>query len=142
MQYGTGSVVPLPELHQRLIQPLNAAGISYMVTGGLAAIVYGEPRLTNDVDVVVQLSPTDPNRLSQAFDASEYYFQPVETVEAEAARQTFGHFNIVHIESALRADVYCVGDDDFGAWAFSHRRAVDIGNESIWLAPIEYVIVQ
>jgi len=142
MLCGTGSVVPLPELHQRLIQPLNAAGISYMVTGGLAAIVYGEPRLTNDVDVVVQLSPTDPNRLSQAFDASEYYVPPIETIEEEAARRMFGHFNIVHIESALRADIYCVGDDEFGVWAFRHRRSIAIGNESVWLAPIEYVIVQ
>jgi len=28
-----------------------------MVTGGVAAIVYGEPRLTNDVDIVVRLTP-------------------------------------------------------------------------------------
>src|SRR5687767_4512826 len=117
MQCGAGSVVPLPELHRRLFHPLNEAGIRYMVTGGLAAIVYGEPRLTNDVDVVVQLSPTDPRRLSLAFAASEYYVPPIETIEAEAARQMFGHFNSVHIESALRADVYCVGDDEFGAWA-------------------------
>jgi hypothetical protein len=142
MQCGSGSVVPLPELHQRLIRPLNVAGIRYMVTGGLAAIVYGEPRLTNDVDLVVQLSPTDPRRLNQVYDASEYYVPSIETIEAEAARRMFGHFNIVHIESALRADVYCVGDDDFGAWGFRHRRSVDIANESIWLAPIEYVIVQ
>jgi hypothetical protein len=135
-------VVPLPELHRRLIQPLNVAGIRYMVTGGLAAIVYGEPRLTNDVDVVVQLLPTDPRRLSQAFDASEYYVPPIETIEAEAARQMFGHFNIVHIESALRADVYCVGDDEFGAWAFRHRRSIEIGDDWVWLAPMEYVIVQ
>jgi hypothetical protein len=135
-------VVPLPELHRRLIQPLNVAGIRYMVTGGLAAIVYGEPRLTNDVDVVVQLLPTDPRRLNQAFDASEYYVPPIETIEAEAARPMFGHFNIVHIESALRADVYCVGDDEFGAWAFRHRRSIEIGDDWVWLAPIEYVIVQ
>lgn len=135
-------MVPLPELHQRLIRPLNAAGIRYMVTGGLAAIVYGEPRLTNDVDVVVELSPTDPRRLIEAFDASEYYLPPIETIEAEAARQMFGPFNILHVESALRADVYCVGDDEFGAWAFHHRTSIELGTEPVWLAPIEYVIVQ
>jgi len=47
----------VPELHQRLIAPLAALGIPYMVTGGVAAIVYGEPRLTNDVDIVVRLTP-------------------------------------------------------------------------------------
>ena len=135
-------MVPLPEVHQRLIQPLNAAGIRYMVTGGLAAIVYGEPRLTNDVDLVVQLSQLDTRRFREAFDSSDYYVPPLETIEAEAARGAFGHFNVVHIESALRADIYCVGDDEFGAWAFHHRRSIELGNESVWLAPLEYVIAQ
>lgn len=33
-----------------------------MVTGGLAAILYGEPRLTNDVDLVIRLAPSDAAR--------------------------------------------------------------------------------
>lgn len=142
MPCGTGSVAPLPELHRRLLQPLNAAGIRYMVTGGLAAIIYGEPRLTNDVDVVVQMFPLDVRRLVDAFDSTEYYVPPIEVIEVETGRNAFGHFNIVHTESALRADVYCVGDDPFGAWAFARRRSLAIGAESIWLAPVEYVIVQ
>src|SRR5262249_23231308 len=35
----------------------DGTAIPYMVTGGFAAIVYGEPRLTNDVDVVIALNP-------------------------------------------------------------------------------------
>jgi hypothetical protein len=113
-----------------------------MVTGGLAAIVYGEPRLTNDVDVVVQLAPADAARFLGAFPPSEYYLPPREVVEEEAGRGAFGHFNVVHLESALRAYVYCVGDDPFGAWALDHRQAIEILGETIWLAPVEYVIVQ
>ena len=30
-----------------------------MVTGAAASIVYGEPRLTNDIDVVIALTPTE-----------------------------------------------------------------------------------
>jgi hypothetical protein len=141
MPLGSGSVVELPELHERLLRPLNATGITYMVTGGLAVIVYGEPRLTNDVDIVVHLSPGDARLLHQAFDSAGYYVPPLEVMEAEAARKAFGHFNILHVSSALRADIYCVGDDPLGAWALRHRRSIAIGDELVPLAPIEYVIV-
>jgi hypothetical protein len=142
MPLGVGSVAALPELYERLLRPLNAAGIRYMITGGLAAIVYGEPRLTNDVDVVVHLTSGDAERLHHAFDHADYYVPPLEVIEAEATRKAFGHFNVLHVSSALRADVYCVGDDPFGAWALEHSRSIPIGNELISLAPIEYVIVQ
>jgi hypothetical protein len=142
MPFAVGLVAVLPELHERLLQPLNATGISYVVTGGLAAIVYGEPRLTNDVDIVVHLSSGDAQRLHRTFDSIEYYVPPLEVIEAEAAREAFGHFNVLHIASALRADVYCVGNDSFGTWALENRRLIAIGGEQVPLAPIEYVLVQ
>ncbi|MDB6030210.1 MAG: hypothetical protein JWM16_548 [Verrucomicrobiales bacterium] len=37
-------------------RPLNRAGIRYAMTGSIAAIFYGEPRLTHDVDFVVFLN--------------------------------------------------------------------------------------
>lgn len=113
-----------------------------MVTGGVAAIAYGEPRLTNDVDVVVQLEPRDAERLVAAFPVSEYYVPPVETIREEAARVAHGHFNIIDSDSALRADVYCVGEDRLGRWALDRRHNVPIGDEPFWLAPVEYVILQ
>lgn len=113
-----------------------------MVTGGLAAIIYGEPRLTNDVDVVLALHPGDATRLVDAFASPAYYVPPLEVVSEEAARRQWGHFNLLHIESALRADVYLLGDDALGAWGMEHRRSVPIADGAIWLAPIEYVILK
>ena len=45
--------MPEPELFLLFVRPLNRAGIRYAVTGSVAAIFYGEPRLTHDVDFVV-----------------------------------------------------------------------------------------
>jgi hypothetical protein len=56
--------MPAPDVHTRLLLPLGATGIAYMVTGGLAAIIYGEPRLTNDVDIVLRLEPAQAERLA------------------------------------------------------------------------------
>ena len=50
-------MTPAPSLVGLFIAPLNRANIDYVVTGGLAAIVYGHPRLTLDVDLVIRLEP-------------------------------------------------------------------------------------
>jgi hypothetical protein len=36
---------------------LDAAGVRYVVVGGLAAVLHGQPRLTADVDLVLDLEP-------------------------------------------------------------------------------------
>jgi len=48
-----------PELYQIFVGLFNKLGIRYMVTGAAASIVYGEPRLTNDIDVVLDLTPAE-----------------------------------------------------------------------------------
>jgi hypothetical protein len=113
-----------------------------MVTGGVASIVYGEPRLTNDVDIVLALEPSDADRLAAAFPPDQYYLPPRENIREEAARSSEGHFNILDLETSLRADLYCLGQDQLMQWAMQRRRAISIGGEAVWLAPIEYVILQ
>lgn len=113
-----------------------------MVTGGLAAIVYGEPRLTNDVDIVLQLEPEAAERLIAAYPAPTYYTPPIEVIRAEAARPTHGHFNILDVETSLRADVYCLGNDPLGIWAMERRRGIEVAGTNISVAPIEYVILR
>lgn len=41
----------------RVIDVLESLDIDYMVVGGFAAIFYGEPRLTIDVDIVLDMKP-------------------------------------------------------------------------------------
>jgi len=121
---------------------LDAAGLEYMVTGGVGAIVYGEPRLTNDIDIVVRLSNREADRLLQQFPAERFYVPPLETVREEAARDRHGHFNLLDLDSMLRADVYVAGADPLQSWGLSGRRRLRLGAVEGWVAPPEYVIVQ
>ncbi len=41
------------------LEPLEALGLPYCITGSVAASVYGEPRLTADIDVVLLLKSGD-----------------------------------------------------------------------------------
>ena len=47
--------------------PLDAAQVAYMVSGSVASMVYGEPRLTNDVDIIVALAPARAGDIEKLF---------------------------------------------------------------------------
>ncbi len=64
--------MPEANLFLVFLEPLNRAAIPYMVTGSVASLVYGEPRLTHDVDLVVELniSPRASSRASSQWSSS------------------------------------------------------------------------
>jgi hypothetical protein len=130
------------ELFLLFVGPLNRAGIRYVITGSVAAIFYGEPRLTYDVDLVVFLGAADIKKLAEAFPLTDFYLPPPEVIAVEARREQHGHFNIIHVETGFKADMYLTGRDDLNAWAFRFRRPFQIGEETVFLAPPEYVIVR
>lgn len=132
----------LAELFRRFAQPLNQLGIPYMATGAVAAVVYGEPRLTLDLDLVLRVSPSDASRFAAAFSDAEFYVPPIEAIVREASRPDHGHFNLLHLESGLRADIYLAGTDRLDEWGLQHRRQEVVLGEPVWMAPPEYVIVR
>jgi nucleotidyltransferase AbiEii toxin of type IV toxin-antitoxin system len=134
--------MPEPELFWLFVRPLNQAAIRYVLTGSVAAIFYGEPRLTNDVDFVVFLNDADIRKLVDIFPSSQFYLPPAEVIAVEARRESRGHFNIVHVDTGFKADFYLTGRDELNAWAFRARRQVQLEGQDVTLAPPEYVIVR
>jgi len=134
--------MPEPDLFLLFVRPLNRAGIRYVVTGSVAAIFYGEPRLTHDVDFVMFLRTVDIERLAKFFPATDFYLPPLETISAEARREQRGHFNIIHIETGFKADIYLTGRDELNASALRLHREAQMEGETVMLAPPEYVITR
>lgn len=75
-----------PDLFSLFAAPLNRLDIPYMATGAVAAIAYSTPRLTNDIDLVVQLRASDARRLIAAFNSSQFYVPPLEVIAEEIGR--------------------------------------------------------
>lgn len=120
----------------------EAAGIDAVVTGSVAAMLYGEPRLTHDIDLVVLLDDDAIDALVHAFPDEEFYCAPEEAIRVEARRVQRGHFNIIHHETGFKADVYIAGRDPLNRWALRERRKLELGGTTINVAPPEYVIVR
>jgi hypothetical protein len=134
--------MPEAELCLLFVRPLNRLGLRYIVTGSVAAILYGEPRLTHDVDLLIFLRTEDIRRLTETFPAPAFYLPPPEAIALEIAREQRGHFNLIHAETGFKADFYTSGRDELNAWAFRRARRMEFQGEPIAVAPPEYVIVR
>ena len=115
----------------------NNLSIRYMITGSIAGIVYGEPRMTHDIDLVVELKYEDAERLADAFPIKLFYCPPAEVIKVEMGRSFRGHFNLIHHETGFKADVYLKGRDPLHEWALNNRKKIEFEGEYIWVAPIE-----
>jgi hypothetical protein len=121
---------------------LDALGLQYMVSGSVAAVYYGEPRLTHDVDIVLDLPAAEIPRLQAAFPGDRFYCPPEEVLEVEVARPFRGHFNLIHPGTGFKADSCLRGRDPLHDWDLARSRRVDLGTESMAIAPPEYVILR
>ncbi len=133
--------VETPDLFALFVRPLHRAGLRYMISGSLASVHYGEPRLTLDVDLVAHLGEREAAELAGLFAAAEFYVPPTEVLAVEIARPTRGHFNVIHFASGQKADFYPSRRHPYWQWAFEHRRLARIGDDEVWFAPPEYVIL-
>ena len=121
---------------------LEALGVPYMVTGSTASMIYGEPRLTLDLDLVVELQVERAPEFLAAFPEAEFYRPPLEVLRVECSRDSRGHFNLIHHETGMKADIYLAAQDDLHRWGLAHRRRIPFGPGQLWLAPPEYVILR
>jgi hypothetical protein len=131
----------LPKVAALIADRLNATGVRWMTTGSIAAMSYGEYRVTNDIDIVLVLAGSDIEKLVAAFPIEEFYCPPPDVIALEAAREEHGHFNLIHHETGFKADVYIAGKERLSRWALQQRQAIELGDSLIWIAPVEYVII-
>jgi len=134
--------MPERDLFLIFLAPLNRLKIPYMVTGAAASIVYGQPRMTHDIDLVVEMNLGDATRLAAAFPLDSFHCPPLETMIAEIQSKRPGRFNLIHHATGFKADLYLAGEDALHRWAMQRRRKITLEKESIWIAPVEYVILR
>lgn len=125
------------EVLKEVTRRLDRAGIAYMITGSIASNFYAVPRMTRDIDIVVELSAEDLNRFVSLFDA-DYY------LEAEAVRDAVrneGMFNLIQNRSVLKVDFIVRKNNPYRRGEFSRRTKVSIENEPLYLVAAEDLIL-
>jgi hypothetical protein len=102
-------------------------------------MAYGEPRFTNDVDLLADLPASKVPELCTAFPPPAFYLAESAARDAIARR---GQFNILHLPSGLQADVIIPPGDDFGKQEMTRgKRLTSEGEFSVWFSSAEDVIL-
>ena len=118
---------------------MDALGIAYMIAGSQASIYYGEPRFTQDIDVVADLKASHVPDLLANFPSDKFY------VSEEAVREairTGGQFNIIDPAAGLKIDVMVKKDSLYDRVQFERRHRKTIApNLDAYLARPEDIIL-
>ena len=111
------------DLLRAAVEELERQQIPYMVVGSLASGAYGEPRMTRDIDLVLDLKAEQVATLCAAFPAPEYY---VSLPAAHEAARGGGQFNVIHPASGNKIDFILARQDAWGKSQLSRRQRVRI----------------
>lgn len=116
---------------------LDAARISYMITGSIAAGHYAQPRMTRDLDLVVELEPGDAERLIGIF--SDQFDCDPRSIRSAIERR--GMFNLIHVEAIVKVDFVVRKDAPYRIEEFGRRRRVDIDGQPMWMVSPEDLVL-
>lgn len=127
------------ELLRYLVEAFETLGIDYMISGSQASIYYGEPRFTQDIHVVADVTPAHVLALREQFPFPEFYLS--EDAVREAI-QTRGQFNIIHPTSGLKIDVMLRKDTPYDRLEFERRQRQPLlpGKEAYFARPEDVII--
>ena len=128
------------DLLSKVVEILDGLGIEYLITGSFGAMAYGEYRSTNDIDIVVRLTPEKARLLCRAFPETEFYAS--EAAAVDAVNQT-GQFNVIHPASRLKIDFMISDKSEFNQSRFARRRVLHpLPNRSVQFSAPEDIILK
>ncbi|HJU06031.1 MAG TPA: nucleotidyltransferase [Nitrospiraceae bacterium] len=116
---------------------LAHAGVPYMVTGSIAANVYAVPRMTRDIDIVVELSERDVDRIVEQFQ-NEFY---IDSEMVQRAVTEKGMFNMIHHAFVIKVDFVVRKDTEYRREEFSRRRSVSVEGQNFFIVAPEDLIL-
>lgn len=125
---------------KEVIRIFEESGIEYMIVESVAGAIYGEPRLTRDLDLVLAASPAMADSFQKRFCAADFYVPPVEIISQEMVRG--GQVNLLHHKSGLKVDLVFRKSNAHAITEFNRRRRIEILTEvEAWVAAPEDIII-
>lgn len=130
------------ELLRKVAKILQDLKISYAVTGGFAVIVWGKPRFTADIDIIVELAPQNISPLAKALLLIDKAVYVSEEAMWDALKRR-GEFNFIHPQTGLKVDFWVRGSkaDIYGKLKFERVRVVKFGDQEVSFVSPEDLIL-
>jgi len=116
---------------------LERAGIDYMLSGSVALNYYAQPRMTRDIDLVIEIQMADIGRLATEL-GDDYYF------DDQAVQMAIEHeslFNLIHYPSLTKIDCILRKSQAYRRQEFSRRQRVMFGDFPVWIVSAEDLLL-
>jgi uncharacterized nucleotidyltransferase DUF6036 len=125
------------ELLKSVCQRLEHAGMPYMLTGSLAAHFYAVPRMTRDIDIVIEMMNLEVNKVFQIFQ-DDFYVSKDSIFDAIKFETMF---NVIHNKSGFKVDFIIRKDLPYRNVEFQRRRQIEFDGIKIWIVSSEDLII-
>jgi hypothetical protein len=137
-------MIPAPsevfQVTRLVVAALDSVGVRYFLGGSVASAIYGEARATRDVDLVAAMLPHPARPFATAL--GDGFYADVAAIEsAVAARRSF---NIIHLDTMVKVDVFVFKGDGFGSSQFARRSAKQLSPDdptAIYIASAEDTVL-
>lgn len=125
-----------------VVEALERLGVAYRISGSVASSAHGVPRATNDVDLVADLGGEHVSALCRELGA-DYYADEAMIREAVRRRSSF---NLLHLPTAYKVDVFLRREDPFEDEVFARRAdrplAEDAGARTFAFTTAEDIVLR
>ena len=126
------------DLLARVIPLLEAANIQHMIAGSFASTYHGEPRTTQDIDIVIDGSMKALEAFVSSLDTESYYCDLDAAVDAH---KRHGQFNLVDMQSGWKIDFIVRKDRAFSIAEFGRRQSANLLGCDVFVATAEDTII-
>lgn len=121
----------------KIVKILNSLKIPYLVTGGMAIYVWGRPRFTADIDLVVELNKKNVKKLVQTLIKEGY-------IDEDAVGEAITYqseFNFIDQEEGIKVDFWILKNDAFDKSKFKRKVAKKVLNQNVYFTSAEDLIL-
>jgi len=118
----------ITEFLKLMLETLESAGVEYLIGGAIAEWAWGEPRATQDLDLVINLPIEAVVRFSKELEKRNMLVPADIILDAIVEDRADIPLNAIHMYSGLKADLYLMRDGDvLRQRAFQRRVLIDYG---------------
>jgi hypothetical protein len=114
--------------------------IPYIVTGGMAVLIWGRPRFTADIDIVIELQPEKIDDLEKALlELGKAGYADKEAMQQALERH--GEFNFIDGETGMKVDFWIGKGTEFDLRGFKRKKAKTIKGQRVYFISPEDLIL-
>jgi hypothetical protein len=122
---------------KKVVKMLEGIKVGYMITGSIAFNYYAVPRMTRDIDILVDISVEDIEKIFNAFEKDFY----IDMNALKDAVRDLGMFNIVNFKNPVKVDFIILKKNEYERLKFSRRHRKKINGFEIFIISPEDLII-